>query len=111
MIENIAVIFALAVFVEGFIEYFVARPNAKQPWIKYVGALVGILVALAYKADLLALVFGAKGISPYVGQVITGIILGRGSNYLNDLISRIRNPKTLMVLEKDPAVIDSNEAS
>lgn len=96
--ENILGLFVLAVFVEGFIEYFVAKPDAKQPWLKYVAAFIGVAVALAYKADLLAML-GLNGISPYVGQVITGLILGRGSNYLNDFVSRVRNPKPVVLVE------------
>lgn len=90
--ENIFGLFVLAVFVEGFIEYFVAKQDAKQPWLKYVAAFIGVAVALAYKADLMAML-GLNGISPYIGQVITGIILGRGSNYLNDFVSKVRAPK------------------
>lgn len=86
-----AALFILAIFVEGTIEYFV--PEAKKgEWVKYLAAAVGIALAFAYKLDLIA-ALGATSAVPFVGYVVTGIIVGRGSNYLNDFISRVRGEK------------------
>lgn len=92
MLENLTSITILAVFVEGFVSYFISDPDKKQPWIKYAAAAIGIVLAFAYRIDLFAL-FGIITYHPYIGQIITGTIIGRGSNYLNDIISFIRNPK------------------
>jgi hypothetical protein len=92
MIENITSIFVLAVFVEGFIEYFVSTPEKAQPWVKYIAAAIGVVLSIAYNIDLLATV-GVATTYPFVGSIITGLIIGRGSNYLNDFITKIRAPK------------------
>jgi len=91
-IETISTVFLLAILVEGIIEYFVSDTTKIQPWIKYVSATFGITVAVLYKVDILS-ELGAVSDIPYVGSVITGLIIGRGSNYLNDFISKIRKPK------------------
>lgn len=113
MLENIASLILLAVFVEGFIQYFVSNPEKKQPWLKYVSAVIGVVVAIAYKADLIA-ILGLTSSLPYVGgyvgQVITGIIISRGSNYLNDFISRVRNPQPAVVVEA-PATVNTESAT
>lgn len=88
MINSFLAIFALATFVEGFVEYFISDPNKSQPWLKYVAAVIGILVSIFYHLDLFALL-GVTAAYPFVGYVITGLVIGRGSNYLNDLISKI----------------------
>lgn len=97
MIENLASIFVLAVLVEGIITYFISDPDKKQPWLKYVSAALGVVVCVLYKVDLL----GALGVMtdvPFVGSVLTGIIVSRGSNYINDFISKVRDPKPEVVV-------------
>lgn len=88
MINSFLAIFALATFVEGFVEYFISDPNKFQPWLKYVAAAIGIAVSIFYRLDVFALL-GVTAAYPFVGYVITGLVIGRGSNYLNDLISKI----------------------
>lgn len=108
MVDKLTMIFVLAVFVEGVIEYFVSDSSKKQPWLKYVSALFGIVVCMAYKIDLLALL-GA--VTPYaiVGQIFTGLIIGRGSNYLNDFITRVRTPGAAVSVES-PATVNAEQA-
>jgi hypothetical protein len=60
----------------------------KPPILCYTAALLGVLLAIAYHADLLALVGLVSPVSPYVGYVVTGLVIGRGSNFLHDLADR-----------------------
>jgi hypothetical protein len=85
----LAGIFLLAFLAETLTEYF-ARPflkpetlpgNERQgrhvvpAWcLRYAAALVGVGLAIAW--------------SPWIGYVVTGLVIGRGSNYLNDLVDR-----------------------
>lgn len=93
MIETITIAFILAVLVEGIVEYFIAKEGAAQPWLKYVAAAIGVFVCVAYKVDVLASL-GAVSAFPFVGSVLTGLVIGRGSNYLNDFISKVKTPNT-----------------
>lgn len=89
-LQALAAIFVLAVLVEALIEYLGQPiPSAYKP---YAAALVGIGLCLAYNADMLALLGLQAGI-PYVGQLLTGAIISRGANYLNDLIARLRGER------------------
>jgi hypothetical protein len=81
-----ALILVLVVVVEALIEYFGSPiPSAYKP---YVAAVLGVLLCLAYGADLLALL-GYPASVPYVGSVLTGLLISRGSNVFNDLVSRL----------------------
>ena len=91
MLETLTIAFTLAILVEGLIEYFVAKKDTSQPWLKYVAAGVGVFVCVVYKVDILASL-GAVTAIPHVGSVLTGLIVGRGSNYLNDFISKVKKP-------------------
>jgi hypothetical protein len=84
--EVIALVFALAVIVEGIIEYLgTPLPSQFKP---YAAALLGVAVCVAYNADVLALL-GRPAQIPFVGAILTGLLIGRGSNYLHDVLTRI----------------------
>lgn len=97
-------IFFLSVFVEGFIKYVFdvlsgvedntgAVPNQKllniKPYTHFVALAFGVVLACAYKIDIPAL-FGLTAAHSVIGYIISGVIIGRGSNYANDLISKVR---------------------
>ena len=99
--EVIAGLFLFAAVVEGILTYFIPKnPDNAEPrqWVKYASAALGIIVCVAYKADLLE-AFGYTSFIPYVGSILTGIIIGRGSNFLNDFFNRIKNPTPAVVIE------------
>ena len=89
---EITALFMLAIVIEALIEYgkliFRKTINWKQL------AAIGIAVALAVLAqqDLFAML-GLTFIVPYVGMVLTGIFLSRGSNYIADLIKKLQTQK------------------
>lgn len=90
-------IFLLAFVVEGGIEYFIGIPLSKSEklapyaWLlQYVAAGVGVGLAFYYQLDLVSQVAGQVGgeLPPSaVGYVITGLGIGRGSNYVHQLVS------------------------
>lgn len=90
---NIAVIIAVAILIEGLVEYgkniadMFYGGEKKTAITQMVTIIVGVALAFAFSAD----VFIPLGltVNHYVGMVLTGIVMSRGSNYVNDLISRI----------------------
>lgn len=85
--QAIALIFVLAVLTEGLVEYFgTPIPSAYK---RYIAAIVGVIVCILYNADLLAILGYAASV-PFVGAILTGLVVGRGSNYLNDIVARIQ---------------------
>lgn len=98
-ITQVALILALATFIEGFTEYLFSGLSEKsKPYLKYVALVFGVLVAFAYQIDILAM-FGAKAIAPWVGHAVSGVILGRGSNVVNDIISFLREFPNRAIVE------------
>ncbi len=87
------VIFVIAsIFVEGVVEYFVAD-RIKAQYIRYVALVLAFLFCWAYQLDLLGAVFGLAAKWSFVGYIVTAFIISRGSNYLNDFVSRLRGEK------------------
>ena len=67
--------------------------------LMYVALVVGVVGAFIYRFDLLAILSGYLQSEPPIavgpfGIVITGLAIGKGSNYLHQLISRFFPAKT-----------------
>lgn len=86
---NILGITFLAVFLEGTITYLFGKStNGARNWIKYISLLAGVALAIAYKVDIPSMA-GLAGVA-LINYIVSGIVIGRGSNYVNDLITSIK---------------------
>ena len=95
--QELTGIFVLAVFVEATVEYLIASlvkkngsKNGLRRYIPYVAAVLGVGLCAAYQVDILAMVVGLTPIHPAIGWVVSGLIVGRGSNFLNDIVGLVR---------------------
>ena len=80
---------SLAILIEASITYFnqfFVQENFC--WQMLFSVVLGIVIAVAYKLDLPAH-FNLNSQIPYVGCVLTGILLSRGSNYLFELLKKL----------------------
>ncbi len=79
----------VSILIEALITYFnEIFINKEFSWKQIVSIAIGIFVAIAFQVDLPE-TFGLHSVIPFVGQVITGIIFSRGSNYVADLIKKL----------------------
>ena len=90
--EVILMILVLAVLVEALIEALkgIVPEEANTPaWLwPIVCAVVGVSLCLLAQADLLHYI-GVDLRAPVVGQIATGVLVSRGSNFLHDLWARV----------------------
>lgn len=80
---------SFAILIEGIITYinqFFVSGNFC--WEMLFSISLGIIVALAYNLDLPEY-FKIKARVPYVGCILTGILISRGSNYIFGLIEKL----------------------
>lgn len=108
-ILTLALAFILAVSVEGGVEVLLGQPFKfltkflpyKEMILTYSGIAAGIFLAIFYQVDMIASLaaFAGDGTIPAstVGFVLSGLVIGRGSNAVNKFINR--------VLGKDPTVV------
>ena len=93
-------ILVLATIAEALVEHIFApivdardpdnmAPEPEHPlhWkglaLRYVSVIIGIALCIVYNVDLL-LHFGLIPPWPWVGSMITGLLIGRGSNFIHD---------------------------
>jgi hypothetical protein len=55
--------------------------------LRYAAALVGVVLCVVYAVDALALLGLSSG-WPIVGYIVTGLVVGRGSNFVHDFADR-----------------------
>jgi hypothetical protein len=84
----------LAVVLERLVELLV-KPKFPQgvAWlIPYIAVVAGLLVAFGFNLDVIEPTLAELGIVPAVswaGTLLTGLIIGGGSNLVHDLLSTI----------------------
>lgn len=84
----------LSIIIEGVVTYVRTWIVDKHvQWQQIMTCVLGLIIAVAYKLDLVAL-FGYESSLPYLGNVLTGILLSRGSNYIFDLIKKLLSATT-----------------
>lgn len=92
--KNFYIIIAIAVLLEALVEYaksivkMFTEGDRKTATMQLITIIAGIAFGFLFKLQL----FHALEIAVDVtaDKVLTGIIISRGSNYANDLISKIR---------------------
>lgn len=82
-------IILLATLNEGLINYLFGE-GSQRAYLKYVSLVTGIALAISYRVDIPALV-GLTADLSIIGYIVSGLIIGRGSNYLNDILGLIRS--------------------
>lgn len=94
--NTIILAIVMAIIVEALIEYakniFVAveKKEFKTAVTQLAAIAMAVLLCFAVQADI----FCALGINfnvAWIGIVLTDIFASRGSNYVSDLVSKIRN--------------------
>lgn len=80
-------IISFSVIIEGIITYlskFLIDGNFSLKML--LSIILGIIIAISYNLDIpLQLDFKSK--IPFIGNILTGILISRGSNYIFDLLN------------------------
>ena len=80
-----------AILVEFVIQTLKEIVNAgKVNWYMLGAAALGIIVCEFGAIDIFKMA-GINFMFPYLGEALTGIAIGRGSNLVHDLISNLQN--------------------
>ena len=88
--DNFFHILMAVTVVEGIVAYFKAIAVDKDcKWQEFLAIGLGMVVAFVFKIDIFEL-FGMDAAVPFIGMVLTGILIARGSNYMFDLIEKVK---------------------
>lgn len=80
----------IAILVEAIWENLKMTYDKKKLNINMIGSLIlGILICILAKVDIFSIV-GLNLFIPFIGSVLTGIIVSRGANFVNDLFKKLK---------------------
>lgn len=103
-----AALFILAITIEALINLGKEIFDKTIQWQKIVAIVVAVFLAIASGKDLYAMV-GVTFSIPFVGMVLTGIAISRGSNYLSDLVKMFQTTTTMNRQFIQPDIIEEVE--
>lgn len=93
MNDNIIKIMSLSIIVESVITYFKEFFVYGYFSISMIFSIIlGISIAIIYKLDLPEC-FNLKSTVPYIGNILTGLLISRGSNYIYDVLKIVTDIK------------------
>jgi len=108
--EMIAKIIIGAIVIEAIIEYFNAAFLKKLNPHYIMSILFGSVFAIVYELDILY-ILGLETAIPYIGMVLTGILLSRGSNYLSQFFKKISLVTPGLIQQQDTVGDDDGNAT
>ena len=96
--EGIALVFVMAVVVEALVEYgkSIGKALLNSGWQTAVTQLCAIAVAVVLCFAAGGNLFTAVGITfawPWLGVVLTGVLISRGANFVSDFVKKLQARK------------------
>lgn len=89
MNKEVSKMLMVCVVLEGIITYINSFFVIGEPHYQMILSLIfGIFIAVVYKIDLLKLA-NIESEIPYIGCVLTGMLISRGSNYVHDILQTL----------------------
>ena len=87
--ELLAVV-VVAILIESAVETFntLFKNNGKLSYKKIGAIILSIAVCISAKLDLFS-ILGITMVVPYVGEIVTGLVVSRGSGVVNSLIEKL----------------------
>lgn len=97
--DNFLLLFVASVVGEGVVEYLIAPvfDKLKEHWdmvlvqqlLRLASCAVGVAIAWQLQLKFFEFAFGVHSLNPWFDIVVTGIAIGRGSNYVHELINKL----------------------
>ena len=92
--EKLIMLVVVAIIAESVWETLKMTWQDGKVKVDRVGALVvSMLIVFGTRLDMLSLL-GIETVIPFLGIILTGILISRGSNFIHDLLVRLSNKNT-----------------
>lgn len=100
--EKLIMLVVVAIIAESVWETLKMTWQDGKVKVDRVGALVvSMLIVFGTRLDMLSLL-GIETVIPFLGSILTGILISRGSNFIHDLLVRLNNKNTEVPKEISP---------
>lgn len=89
----LAVIFAFTTLNEAIIEYFFGSVKVLRPYLPLLALFSATVLAFIYKVNIFSSLLGLDSGLPFLDYILSGFIISRGSNFVNDFVRRVLGSK------------------
>ena len=90
---SIAVVFAFAALNESIIEYMFGNVKPLRPYMPLLALATAIFLTFSYQINIFNLILGLETNSPFLDFLLSGFVISRGSNFLNDFVQKFLGSK------------------
>jgi len=91
--SSLAVVLAFSVLNEALIEYLFGSVQVLRPYLSLLGLATAIFLTFTYSVNIFSLLLGTEGNSPFLDFLLSGFIISRTSNFINDLVQKLLGSK------------------
>lgn len=90
---SLGVVFIFAALNESLIEYFFGSMENLRPYLPTIALVSGIILAFLYEIDIFSIFLGIYIDHPIINHLLSGFIISRGSNFVNDFARKALGSK------------------
>lgn len=89
----LAIVFAFSTLNESLIEYLFGSVKALRPYLPLLALSTAIILTFTYQINIFTTLLGVDSSSPFLDFLLSGFIISRGSNFVNDLVQKVLGSK------------------
>lgn len=89
----IAVVFAFSALNESLIEYLFGSVKVLRPYLPLLALATAIFLTFSYQINIFNMLLGTGSNSPFLDFLLSGFIISRGSNFVNDFVQKVLSSK------------------
>lgn len=92
-LSPMAVIFAFSTLNESMIEYLFGSVKQLRPYLPLIALATASLLTFTYQINIFALLLGVESSNPFLDFLLSGFVISRGSNFINDIAQKVLGSK------------------
>ena len=89
----IAAVFAFSTLNESIIEYLFGSVVQLRPYLPLLALATAVFLTFTYQINIFYLLLGIQSNSPFLDFLLSGFIISRGSNFVNDFVQKVLGSK------------------
>lgn len=92
-LSPLAIVFAFSTLNESIIEYMFGSVVQLRPYLPLLALATSVFLTFTYQVNILSLILGIQSNSPFLDFLLSGFIISRGSNFVNDFAQKVLGSK------------------
>lgn len=92
-LSPLAIVFVFSTLNESLIEYLFGSVKQLRPYLPLLALATATFLTFSYQINILSTLLGIEGSSPFLDFLLSGFIISRGSNFVNDIAKKVLGSK------------------